>query len=127
MPTAVEEILRIEKAMVREFNAGQIQSLLEHFHARVVGFSSTRGERIKGRQAMRKTFEYYLHATHRIKYQIRTLEVQVWGDVGVAAFLWTVELGTGRPRNVIHGRGTHVLAREAGQWKIVHEHFSRVH
>jgi ketosteroid isomerase-like protein len=127
MASAEQAILRIEKAMVRDFNAGRIDELLGHFHPRVSGFSSTRQERISGRAAMRKTFSYYSQASARMKYQIAGPQVQVFRDMAVATFYWTVELGAGRPRHVIRGRGSHVFARRDGQWLIVHEHFSRAH
>jgi len=127
MATAVDSILAIEKALVRDFNAGKLEDLLAHFHPRVVGFSSTRQERIVGRAAMRKTFDYYYQASPHMKYHIAQPVVHVFGDVAVATFYWTVELGTGRPRHAIHGRGSHVFAKHDGQWLIVHEHFSRVH
>jgi ketosteroid isomerase-like protein len=127
MPTAVQTILGIEKELVRDFNTGKIGQLLGHFHPRVVGFSSTKQERIVGRAAMRKTFEYYRHASRHMKYQIAKPVVQNFGNVAIATFTWTVELGTGRPRHVIRGRGSHVFAEKAGKWHIVHEHFSRAH
>jgi ketosteroid isomerase-like protein len=127
MPSAEQAILAIEKAMVRDFNAGKLEALLAHFHPRVAGFSSTRQERITGRAAMRKTFDYYLHASPHMKYHIAQPQVHVYGDVAVATFYWTVELGTGRPRHAIRGRGSHVFARHNGKWLIVHEHFSRAH
>ncbi len=127
MATAIQAILGIENAMVRDFNGGKIDQLLAHFHPRVVGFSSTKQERIAGRAAMRKTFEYYRHATSRMKYQIAKPQVQVLDGLAIATFYWTVELGTGRPRHVIRGRGSHVFAHKVGQWQIVHEHFSRAH
>jgi ketosteroid isomerase-like protein len=127
MASAIQAILGIERQMVREFNAGKIDRLLGHFHPRVVGFSSTRQERIAGRAAMRKTFNYYRQASSRIKYTIAKPQVQVFGETAVATFTWTVELGSGRPRHVVQGRGSHVFARRAGKWQIVHEHFSRAH
>ena len=127
MPSAIQEVLAIEKTMVRDFNAGQIGRLLSHFHPRVVGFSSTRQERIAGPAAMKKTFDYYRQASSRIKYRIAKPQVQVFADSAIATFYWTVELGAGRPRHVIRGRGTHVLVRERGKWAVVHEHFSRAH
>ncbi len=127
MATAAKAILGIEKAMVRDFNAGKIDRLLARFHPRVVGFSSTGQERIVGRAAMRRTFNYYHQASSRMKYHIAKPEIHVFGDIAVAAFYWTVELGTGRPRHAIHGRGSHVFARHNGKWLIVHEHFSRAH
>jgi ketosteroid isomerase-like protein len=127
MASAVQAILGIEKAMARDFNAGKIDRLLAHFHPRVVGFSSTRQERIAGRAALRKTFDYYHQASSHMKYHIGKPQVHVFGDVAVATFYWTVELGSGRPRHSIRGRGSHVFARHAGKWLIVHEHFSRAH
>ena len=127
MPSAEENILVIEKALVHDFNSGKLNDLLAHFHPRVVGFSSTKQERIAGRAAMRKTFDYYHHASPDMKYHIAQPEVHVFGEVAVATFYWTVELGTGRPRHAIRGRGSHVFAKSDGRWLIVHEHFSRVH
>lgn len=127
MPSPVQAILSIERAMVRDFNAGKIEQLLAHFHPRVVGFSSTKQERIVGLAAMRKTFVYYHQASSHMRYHIARPEVHVFGNVAVATFYWTVELGTGRPRHAIHGRGSHVFARPDDKWLIVHEHFSRAH
>jgi ketosteroid isomerase-like protein len=127
MVSAEQAVLRIENAMVHDFNTGKLDQLLGHFHPRVLGFSSTRRERIAGRAAMRKTFDYYLQASARIKYQIAKPQVQVFGDMAVATFYWTVKLGTGRPQHVIQGRGSHVFAHQDEKWLIVHEHFSRAH
>jgi ketosteroid isomerase-like protein len=127
MASAQRVILGIEKEMVRDFNAGRIEQLLGHFHSGVVGFSSTKQERIAGRAAMRKTFDYYHKASSRMKYHIAKPRVQVFDDSAIATFYWTVELGTGRPRHAIHGRGSHLFTRRGGKWQIVHEHFSRAH
>ncbi len=127
MTAAVRTIRGIENAMAREFNAGKIEQVLAHFHPQVVGFSSTRQERIAGRPALRRTFNYYRQASPHMKYQIAQPQVQVFGDTAVATFYWTVKLGTGRPRHIIKGRGSHVLARAANKWLVVHEHFSRAH
>lgn len=127
MPTAIQEILRIEKELVQDFNAGKVDRLLAHFRAGVVGFSSTRQDRIAGRAAMKKTFDYYRLASSRIKYAIAKPRVKVFGDSAVATFYWTVALGKGRPRHTIHGRGSHVFVRQRGKWSIAHEHFSRAH
>ena len=127
MPSPAQAVLSVERAMVRDFNAGKIEQLLAHFHPRVVGFSSTKQERIVGLAAMRKTFDYYHQASSHMRYHIAMPEVHVFGDVAVATFYWTVELGTGRPRHAIKGRGSHVFAHHDDRWLIVHEHFSRAH
>jgi len=127
MASVAQEILGIEKSMVRDFNAGKIDAVLARFDPKVIGFSSTQHERVAGRRAMGKTFQYYLHATSRIRYAIDRPQVHVFGATAVATFYWTVELGRGRPRHVVKGRGSHVFVRKDGQWAIVHEHFSRAH
>jgi ketosteroid isomerase-like protein len=127
MASAQQAVLAIEREMVRDFNAGKIENLLSHFHPRVVGFSSTRQQRISGRAAMRRTFEYYKHASSRMKYSIAKPLVQTFGDTAVVTFNWTVELGEGRPRHAIRGRGSHVFVNSGDKWQIVHEHFSRAH
>ncbi len=127
MASAQQAILAIEKELVRDFNTGKTSDLLAHFHPQVVGFSSTKQQRISGPAAMRKTFDYYRHASSKMKYVIGRPQVQVFGDTAVATFTWTVELGAGRPRHSIHGRGSHVFVRKGDKWQIVHEHFSRAH
>jgi ketosteroid isomerase-like protein len=127
MASVLQEILEVENAMVREFNAGDVQSVLAHFHPRVIGFSSTQQERVSGLGAMKRTFDYYHQASAQMKYRIGEPRVQLFGDTAIATFYWTVELGKGRPRHLIKGRGSHVLRHEDGKWLIVHEHFSRAH
>lgn len=127
MPSAVQSILAIEKELVRDFNSGKIDRLMAHFHPGVVGFSSTRQDRITGRSAMKKTFDYYRLASSRMKYAVKQPQVQVFGDAAVVTFYWTVELGAGRPRHTIRGRGSHVLVCQRGKWWIIQEHFSRAH
>jgi ketosteroid isomerase-like protein len=127
MATATQEILKIEKAMMREFNAGDMTGVLSHFHPRVIGFSSTQQERVSGLGGMKKTFNYYRQASTHMKYRIAEPNVQLFGDTAIATFRWTVELGKGSPRHVVKGRGSHVLTRQDGKWLIVHEHFSRAH
>jgi ketosteroid isomerase-like protein len=127
MATTVQSILAIEKELVRDFNAGKVDHLLAHFHPGIVGFSSTRQDRIAGRSAMKKTFDYYRQASGRMKYAVSKPRVQVFDDTAVATFYWTVELGAGRPRHTIRGRGSHVFVEQRGKWSIAHEHFSRAH
>jgi len=127
MASALKEILEVEKAMVTEFNAGQVERVLSRFHPRVIGFSSTQQERVSGLGGMKKTFNYYRQASAHMKYRITEPKVQLFGNTAIASFHWTAELGKGRPRHVIKGRGSHVLAHQDGKWLIVHEHFSRAH
>jgi len=92
------------------------------FDRAFVGFSSTRHERIRGLDALAKTFEYYLTGAPSMTYRIQRPHVQVSSGVAVATFFWTVVLGRGHP---ILGRGTHVFVRKQKNWRVIHEHFSR--
>src|SRR5260370_352594 len=86
--------------------------------------SSTKHERIRGLGALRKTFDYYLKKAPKLAYHMEQPHVSVNGGMAVATFYWSVQLGG---RHKIHGRGTHVFAKQGKEWKVVHEHFSRAH
>ena len=83
MASVTREILNIEKGTVRDFNAGKLDAVLARFDSKVIGFSSTQHERVVGRRAMEKTFQYYLHATSRIRYSIDRPQVHVFGATAV--------------------------------------------
>lgn len=121
------EIIELEEKQVAAFNRGDIDEILKYFYPDIVGFSSTKHERISGLQAMRETFEYYLHEAERIEYSISEPTVQVFGDTAILTFYWLVILIDDAKKQEVKGRGSHVYARLDGEWKIVHEHFSRAH
>jgi ketosteroid isomerase-like protein len=124
MTTGEREILRLERSQVSDFNRHNIKALVNHYTNKLVGFSSTRHERIGGRAALAKTFKHYLQVSPRVRYSISDLKVQALGDAAVASFYWKVQLA---PGHHVAGRGTHVLVKDRGKWKIAHEHFSRSH
>jgi len=122
--TSKQEILRLERQQVEDFNRRRLDQLLRQFHSGFVGFSSTRHTRIAGRAALKKTFLHYLRQSPRVVYRIAQPCVQVLDGCAVASFYWTVTLGA---RRKVRGRGSHVLVRKGKTWRIVHEHFSRAH
>lgn len=117
-------ILQLEREQARAFNRRDISGAMRIFSPRFVGFSSTTHRRIRGLGAQRKTFQFYLRQSPKMTYHIEQPHVQVSGDTAVATFYWKVGLG---PRHAVHGRGTHVFVRKGGNWRVVHEHFSRAH
>jgi len=119
-----QQILKIEHEQARAFNHGDVRTAMGPFHRSFVGFSSTQHKRIRGLGALKKTFHYYLKRAPKMTYRIAQPHVHVSGGTAVATFYWTVGLGKGRS---IHGRGTHVFARQGRSWRIIHEHFSRAH
>ena len=122
--TVRNQILQLERAQVRAINRGDVRAALKMFDPSLIGFSSTRHERIRGLAALARTFQHYLKLAPRMTYTIAKTQVHLKGPVAFATFYWTVGLGKGRK---IHGRGSHVFARKGKNWRVIHEHFSRAH
>ncbi len=123
MTRTAREILRIERQQVADFNRGRIPALLRSFDPTFVGFSSTRHPRISGRNALSRTFHFYLKQAPKLTYSVAQPRVQVYERTAVATFYWKVRLG----KRAIKGRGSHVYVKKPAGWRIVHEHFSRAH
>ena len=125
----VKEILQIEREHVNAFNVMDLERTLNCFAEDINGFSSTHNDRYRGRDALKKTFEYYLQKSKRVFYEVDDFEVQMLADESAAlvTFYWKAGPLEGVERDVIKGRGTHVLEKRSGRWQIVHEHFSRAH
>ena len=119
-----QQILNLEREQVRAMNRGDVRSALKMFDPGLIGFSSTRHERIRGLAALGRTIQHYLKLAPRMTYAIAKAQVQAAGSMAVATFYWSVGLGKGRK---VHGRGTHVFVRKGRNWRVVHEHFSRAH
>jgi len=127
MENVKREVVEIEKKTVEAFNKGDVDEILKYFDENIIGFSSTRHERLMGLEALRNTFLYYLKEAEKIEFSITSPVVQVYGDIAILSFYWLVVQIDGGRRREIQGRGTHVFHRKNGEWKIVHEHFSRAH
>ncbi len=119
-----QKIMQMERDEANAINRGDVEGALRMFDKSFVGFSSTKHERIRGLNALAKTFHYYLKIAPNMTYRIEQPQVHTSGSLAVATFYWTVGLGKGR---TIRGRGTHVFARNGNQWRVIHEHFSRAH
>ena len=125
MTATEKKILGIERKSVEHFNRGEIGKVLGCFDSGFFGFSSTQHRRITGRKALRKTFDYYLGEARRLEFHISEPRAKVFGEAAIATFYWEVRLKDGRRVRRIKGRGTHVFVSRKGEWKIVHEHFSK--
>lgn len=56
--------------------------------------------------------------------RVADLKVDVFGPVAVTTFVMDYAVVAEGQRQELRARGTLVLAKEAGEWLIVHEHFS---
>ena len=126
---AVAEIEKIERAHVDAFNIPDLDKVLSSFADDINGFSSTHNDRYEGRDALRKTFEYYLKKSERVYYEITDLNVQMLagGESALVTFYWKTAPLESAEEDIIKGRATHILERRGGRWQIIHEHFSRAH
>lgn len=127
MSDLLKELVAIEKACAHSFNQKDLGGLLSHFSDQISGFSSTEHDRFKGKDELRKTFEYYLSEADTVTYEIMDPLTRDFGNIAILSFYWRVTLISGNKRVEIPGRGTHVFERAGAKWKIVHEHFSRTH
>lgn len=122
-----DKIVQIEKEMAAAFNLKDITKMLTFIDKDFTGFSSTTHRRIRGIDAFKKTIEYYLDEATNVKYNTYEIEVQELENLFITTFYWSVELDHNRHTHEIHGRGTHVFKQDSANFKIVHEHYSRVH
>ncbi|MDZ7374900.1 MAG: nuclear transport factor 2 family protein [candidate division KSB1 bacterium] len=127
MADVEQHLVELEQRQVEAFNRRAIDEVLAHFDPALVGFSSTRHDRLHGLEDLRKTFHYYLDQAEEVSYEIQDPEVVVYGDVAIVTFYWVVRLTDGGRTRSVRGRGTHVYLRRNDSWKVVHEHFSRAH
>jgi ketosteroid isomerase-like protein len=127
MDALLNELVEIEKQCATAFNENNISGIIQYFSDQISGFSSTEHDRFKSKEELKKTFEYYLAEADSVTYEILEPIVTEAGNVAILSFYWRVTLKTGNKRVEIPGRGSHVFQKENGQWKIIHEHFSRTH
>lgn len=128
MSNSKDEIIKIERECADAFNQQDLGKILDSFDESIFGFSSTRQERFIGKAELKKTFEYYFLQGDRVTYEITVPEVELIGDsLAICTFYWQVNIRDGSKSKEIPGRASHVYRNIGGQWKIVHEHFSRAH
>lgn len=127
MAAILDELVSIEKKCAEAFNKNSIADILQYFTEDVNGFSSTEHDRFRGKEELKKTFEYYLSEADSVSYDIMEPAASRYDDTAILNFYWRVTLKKGNKRVEIPGRGTHVYHKIGGAWKIVHEHFSRAH
>lgn len=120
-----EKIINIEQAIAEAFNRRDLDAILQYFDENLVLFSSTKHERLHGKDALRNTFAYYLEQAQVMDFELDEIEVHIFEPVAVSTFYWSIYLESDGREQEIAGRGSHVFVQRNGDWKIVHEHFSR--
>ena len=131
--SAQEQNLDAEALEVRQF----IERLATHMEAgdlMSVGemYSSERGVHIIEGAGVNHGWEEYrddhlepeLQAFQNLEYRYFAIEPQVRGNIAYAAFRYELSADTEDSQIDIEGRGTIILEKIEGQWKIVHIHTS---
>lgn len=65
-----------------------------------------------------------LNAVSGMKIHLANLKIDVFRNVGVATFILQSSFALGTEMLEREAKGTLVLVKDGGSWKIVHEHFS---
>ncbi len=127
MDSIQKEFADREKVMVKLFNAKKVDEILKYFDSNFVGFSSTKHERVTSKSALKKTFLHYLDEGDPVKYSIKNIKVNIYGEGVLTTFYWQVDIHKKKKVKSLNGRASHVYIQEAEDYKIVHEHFSIAH
>ena len=127
MDAVQKDVAHVERAIVKLFNARDIKGILNYFSTNFVGFSSARHERLTSLTLLKKTFLHYLEEGEEVKYAIKNLKINIYGECALSSFYWTVEIIKRKKSKLINGRGSHVFLMTEHGWRIVHEHYSKAH
>jgi ketosteroid isomerase-like protein len=127
MDAVQTDVAKIEKSIVKLFNQKKINEIMQFFSRDFVGFSSTRHERLTGLGQLKKTFLHYMDEGESVKYSIKGLKVNIYGEGALASFYWKVEISKKKKVQTIDGRASHFFLITDKGWKIVHEHYSKAH
>jgi ketosteroid isomerase-like protein len=121
-----------EEAQVKErlaaiFHAAETKDLarLDSYHwygPHFTKFGGT-GKRMDA-AAAREGEHKGLSALTGLKLRAEDLQIDVFGDTAVATFIAAASFQAGADMVTKRERGTLVLVKHSGSWKIVHEHFS---
>jgi ketosteroid isomerase-like protein len=119
---------QVEERLVEILKAAETKDFarLDSYHwygERFTKFGSGPGNRLDA-EAAREGEHKGLSAATGLKLRADDLKVDVFDETAVATFILTASFEAGAELVTKHERGTLVLVRKGGSWKIVHEHFS---
>jgi len=88
-------------------------------------FTSSSSERLDA-SVGRKGEHDGLGAARGLKMRAEALKIDLFGEVGIATFILDYSFDSGGETVRRRERSTLVFVKEAGAWKIAHEHLSRI-
>lgn len=127
--TAEEEIMAATLEHFETLNAADAQAHVAHHMPDVTAFDALGGLLFesKSREAEARDLQAAYDAGFRQNYQLRHLQVRVYGDAAVVTgYVVGVDIGPDGAETPVMNRRTAVLVRRGGQWLEVHSHQSPV-
>ena len=125
--TAVAEIQTLMDRWLRDVKAADIDKLMSHYAPDVLAFDAALQLQFKGTEAYGKHWRACMEmCPGPVTYEMHQLQITAGEDVAFAHYLnrcGGIDDETGEER-AAWMRGTGCFRRIAGNWKIVHEHFS---
>lgn len=86
MTETEKHIVKIENDIAAAFNRRDLEGILNFFDEGMIGFSSTKHERLRGLEGLRKTFHFYLQQSEKVEFVLDEIKVQSFGQVAVSTF-----------------------------------------
>ncbi|WP_111498100.1 YybH family protein [Marinobacter bohaiensis] len=124
---AAEDAIRTQLSQWQEaVVSGDVARIMMFYAEDLVAYDAVVALRFKGREAYRKHWQYCMTlCSGPFEFKLHEIDVSVADDLAFAFFLVHCG-GTNEQGEMQTGwmRGTSCLRQEAGEWKVVHEHFS---
>ena len=122
------ERARIERRLGEIFDAAEKKDFdrLDSYHlygpkfTKYSGSSAVREDAVAGRKGEHDG----LTAIRELRMRAEDLRIDLFGDIGIATFILDSSFKAGAGVVAKRNRGTLVFVKDAGVWKITHEHFS---
>jgi len=123
---AVEEVLRVMDVMERSWSEKNLTELFSHYwHDDGFVLFTSRGA-YYGWTDSKKMLEGYFADLEEILLRFGARKVRIFGGVATVVYEWRTEGRSKRDGKLLlrEGYGTDVFLRQAGQWKLYHNHVS---
>jgi len=121
-----ERIVRLERAALDRWGAGDPAGFLEIYAAGVTYFDPVTASRIDSHEAMREYYRPWIGKIKVDRYEILNPSVVVTDDMAVLTYNLVnfVRETDGTERLLNRWNSTAVYQRHGTEWKIVHSHWS---
>jgi len=126
---AAAEILAQAKASMTRWGEGDVDAVLQHYAQDFTYFDPGLERRMDGYAAIEAYYRPMAGKMKIARFEMLNPRVQVAGETAVLTYNLFDEvslLPTGPTRQRVTWNVTSVYVRQAGQWKVIHEHFSYV-